>query len=136
MFALWGRTTRIADRYILGAESLRGFEPGGVTPRDTKTGDTLGGEKFYSTGVEAIFPIGLPSEFNVKGAAFTEAGSVWGSRFKGPDIFDKPTLRASVGLGIRWKSPMGPIKIDIAQPVVKAKSDRTQIILFGYTSRF
>ncbi len=136
MFGLKGRKTRIADRYVLGGESLRGFEAGGVSPRDVKTEDNLGGEKFYSASLEGIFPIGLPSEFNIKGAAFTDIGSVWGCRFKGPDIFDKSKLRSSVGLGIRWKSPMGPIKIDVAVPVTKAKADQKQLILFGFSSRF
>lgn len=135
MFGL-GRKTRIADRYILGGESLRGFESGGVSPRDTKTLDPLGGQQFYTAGVEMTFPIGLPNELGVKGAFFSDVGSIWQSKERGSTVFDKPSLRVSVGGGLRWKSPMGPIKIDFAQAVLKEKVDRTQLVLFGFSSRF
>ncbi len=135
MFGL-GRKTRIADRYVLGGDTLRGFEPGGVGPHDIKTNDPLGGQQFYAFGAEATFPIGLPNEFGVKGALFSDAGSVWQSKVKGPTVVDKPSLRVSVGGGLRWKSPMGPIKVDFGQAVLKEKGDRTQLVLFGFTSRF
>lgn len=135
MFGL-GRKTRIADRYVLGGESLRGFEAGGVGPHDTVTKDPLGGQQFYAAGFEVTFPIGLPNELGVKGALFSDAGSVWQSKLTGPNLIDKPSLRVSAGGGLRWKSPMGPIKIDFAEAILKEKSDRTQFVLFGFTSRF
>ncbi|GAO98001.1 outer membrane protein assembly factor BamA precursor [Caedimonas varicaedens] len=135
MFGL-GRKTRIADRYVLGGESLRGFEAGGVGPHDTVTKDPLGGQQFYAAGFEVTFPIGLPNELGVKGALFSDTGSVWQSKLTGPNLIDKPSLRVSAGAGLRWKSPMGPIKIDFAEAILKEKSDRTQFVLFGFSSRF
>ena len=136
MFGWGGRKTRIADRYVLGGESLRGFEPGGVSPHDSATGDPLGGQKFYGGTVEGTFPIGIPNEFGVKGALFTDVGSVWDSTVKGPAIVDKASPRLTIGGGVRWKSPMGPIKIDVGKALIKQKGDHTQIILFGFSSRF
>lgn len=131
-----GKKTRIADRYILGGDTLRGFSPGGVSPRDKITKDALGGHQFYSGSLELTFPIGLPNEFGVKGAAFSDAGSVWQSKEKGPEVFDNKKPRASVGFGLRWKSPMGPLRIDIAKTVAKNKLDEKQVILFGFSSRW
>jgi outer membrane protein insertion porin family len=131
-----GKKTRIADRYILGGDTLRGFSPGGVSPRDRTTKDALGGHQFYSGSLELTFPLGLPNEFGVKGAAFSDAGSVWQSKEKGPEVFDNKKPRASVGVGLRWKSPMGPLRIDIAKTIAKNKLDEKQVILFGFSSRW
>ncbi len=131
-----GKKTRIADRYILGGDTLRGFAPGGVSPRDKTTKDALGGHQFYSGTIELTFPIGLPNEFGVKGAAFSDVGSTWQSKEKGPEVFDNRKMRAAVGFGLRWKSPMGPLRIDVAKTVAKNKLDETQMVLFGFTSRW
>lgn len=133
----FGKKTRIADRYILGGDTLRGFSPGGVSPRDkiSKDKDALGGHQFYSGSVELTFPIGLPNEFGVKGATFTDVGSVWHSKEKGPEVFDSKKPRASVGFGVRWKSPIGPLRIDIAKTIAKNKLDEKQVILFGFSTR-
>jgi len=132
-----GKKTRIADRYILGGDTLRGFSPGGVSPRDkiSKDKDALGGHQFYSGSVELSFPIGLPNEFGVKGATFTDVGSVWHSKEKGPEVFDSRKPRASVGFGVRWKSPIGPLRIDIAKTISKNKLDEKQVVLFGFSTR-
>lgn len=131
-----GKKTRIADRYILGGDTLRGFSPGGVSPRDKLTKDALGGHQFYSGSLELTFPIGLPNEFGVKGATFSDVGSVWQSKEKGAEVFDNKKPRAAVGFGLRWKSPMGPLRIDIAKTVAKNKLDEKQVILFGFSSRW
>lgn len=135
MFGL-GKKTRIADRYILGGDSLRGFESGGVGPRDRVSKDSLGGKQFYSGTAEVTFPIGLPNEFGVKGAAFSEVGSVWQSGESGPTVFDSPVMRVSGGLGLRWRSPLGPLRIDVAKTFKKNALDETRPILFGFSTRF
>jgi outer membrane protein insertion porin family len=127
---------RIVDSILLGADTFRGFEYAGIGPRDSKTGDPLGGTRFWTGTIETLFPIGLPSEFGVKGALFTDFGTTWKPGVTGPNINDKRTLRASVGLGISWTSPFGPLKIDYAIPVKKQKFDQTQHFLFGFSSRW
>ena len=131
-----GKKTRIADRYILGGDTLRGFSPGGVSPRDKTTKDALGGHQFYSGSLELTFPIGLPNEFGVKGATFSDVGSVWQSKEKGPEVLDHKKPRASVGMGLRWQSPMGPLRIDIAKTIAKNKLDEKQVVLFGFSTRW
>lgn len=131
-----GRKIRVADRFTLGGETLRGFELSGVGPRDKVTGDPLGGRQTFSSTAEVIFPLGLPSEFDVRGAAFTDIGTVWNSGDNPADVNEARKLRGSIGFGLRWKSPMGPISIDLAYAFMKDKKDKTQPILFGFTTRF
>lgn len=131
-----GKTIRIVDSFQLGTESFRGFEYGGIGPRDSKTGDPLGGTRFWTGTVEAIFPIGLPNEFGVKGAVFSDFGSSWKPGVSGPQIVDKKSVRASAGLGLSWTSPFGPLRIDYAIPIKKEKFDQEQRFLFGFSTRF
>lgn len=128
-----GKPIRVTDRFFLGADSLRGFAHGGVSPRD-KTGneDALGGLKYYAGTAEVSFPIGLPNEFGVKGSAFVDAGTVWDVDRKDPNIVDEKKLRASAGVGVSWKSPFGPLRIDFAKPFRKGKYDKVQEVLFGF----
>lgn len=131
-----GQKIRVVDRYTLGGDSLRGFELSGVGPRDTTRGDPLGGLRYYAVTAETTFPLGLPNEFGVKAAAFVDAGSLWYTGDPSNEVVDKPGLRASIGVGLRWRSPLGPLKVDFAMPLRKESIDRTQVVLFGMSTRF
>ncbi len=132
-----GRKIRTVDKFSLGAQSFRGFEFGGIGPRDATTKDPLGGTRFWTQTTELVFPLGLPSEFGVKGAVFSDIGSLWrvGEKIPGTIVYDESKMRASVGCGISWDSPFGPISIDYSRAVKKQKYDNTQTILFGFSTR-
>jgi outer membrane protein insertion porin family len=131
-----GKKIRISDTFMLGADSFRGFEYGGLGPRDISTGDPLGGMRYWVTTAEVLFPIGLPNEFGVKGALFTDWGSVWKAPVKDKNTVDKSSVRGAVGAGLLWKSPFGPLRIDYAVRLKKEKYDRQQQFLFGFSTRF
>lgn len=134
-----GRQIRVVDSAMLGGDTLRGFEYGGVGPRDKITKDALGGTRVWVTTLETAFPIGLPNEFGVKGAAFIEVGNVWRAAMKqlpGHPILDVNKPRATVGVGISWNSPFGPLRVDYGIPIKKYKGDREQRIYFGMAQRF
>ena len=128
---------RTVDKFGLGGQSFRGFEYGGLGPRDKVTGDPLGGTRYWTSTTELVFPLGLPSEFGIKGAVFTDIGSLWrvGQTLPGTTVYDSNKMRASVGCGISWDSPFGPISIDYSRAVKKEKYDATQTILFGFSTR-
>lgn len=131
-----GSTLRILDRFSLGDESLRGFQTSGVGPRDRVTKDALGGIHFYTISNEVLLPTPMPSEFNVKMAAFIDLGSTWGTVEPACDVIDTKKMRGAGGLGLRWKSPLGPIRIDFAHAFRKDKHDKTQLVHFGFSTRF
>ncbi len=131
-----GEDVRLPNRYFIGGDSFRGFRTGGIGPRDTTTGDALGGEQYYKGSADVSFPIGLPSEFGIKGILFTEAGSLWGLSDTGPEVFDEASLRVSVGTGLQWKSPLGLIRVDFGIPVIKEDLDKREIVRINFGSRF
>lgn len=111
-----GQDVSIFNRFFLGGSSLRGFEYGGVGPRALRSDDALGGNTFYKGSIEATFPFGLPNELGIRGAVFTDAGSVFNVDATGTDIVDDHALRLSAGFGLAWQSPFGPIRVDFGFP--------------------
>ena len=131
-----GETVRIGDRFFVGGENLRGFDDAGVGPRDRVSEDALGGTMYYTGSVELSFPLGLPSEFAILGKAFADFGSLWDAETPIATDTDTKSIRASVGVGLAWRSPFGPIRIDFAKPLIKENFDVTEIVRFSFGTRF
>jgi outer membrane protein insertion porin family len=136
-----GKDVRILDRFFKGGESFRGFERSGIGPRDVSTSndDAVGGQAFAIGTAEVTFPVGLPEEFGVRGAVFSDVGTLFdspsapaGAIIKGDDA----ALRASVGVGILWKSPLGPVRFDLAEAILKESEDKTELFRFSIGTRF
>ncbi len=121
---------------MLGGNNLRGFERGGIGPRDTDTDDALGGNLYYRGTAELSFPIGLPEEMGIQGHAFTDFGSLWDIDETGSNIVDENSLRAAAGLGLSWRSPMGPVRVDVAVPYMKEDYDQEEVFRFSFGTRF
>ena len=112
--------SRITDRFFLGSRQMRGFEPGGIGPRDADavTDDALGGNVFAVARLEAEFPIGLPSEYGISGGAFIDYGSVWDIGRAVPAdtvLYDDFTGRAVAGLSVFWDTPIGPLRFNFTE---------------------
>jgi len=103
---LGGEEIPIDERFFLGGiNSLRGFKSREVGPRDDATGDFIGGTKQAYMNAEWVFPI--VRDMGLKGILFFDAGNAWG---EDENYFE--SLRYSVGTGIRWFSPMGPLRLE------------------------
>jgi len=142
MFGLGGEDIAISDRFFIGGDTLRGFESAGIGPRDTTAGlndDALGGSKFARASLELDFPLGLPEEFGLQGHAFSDAGSLWDSGATpqaGETFVDENSLRLAAGVGASWRSPLGPIRVDLAFPIIKEDYDKDQPFRFSFGTRF
>jgi len=131
-----GHNVRLNDRFFKGASTFRGFETAGVGPRDTLTNDALGGE-IYAIGTTALsFPLGLPEEFGILGSLFADFGTVGKVHDNNPGVRDELSLRASIGVGVLWDSPFGPVRIDFAVPLLKEDYDQSQSFRFSAGTRF
>jgi len=140
-----GDAVRINDRFFKGGNSFRGFENAGMGPRDLNTNDALGGN-FYAVGsIELTLPNGLPAQYGIKTSLFADVGTlgVLDNRYtlgsNGlPDtsIADDLSLRASAGLSVHWKSPMGPIRFDFSQILSNEEYDRTETFRFSTSTQF
>ncbi len=136
IFGIGGRDVRINDRFFVGGDDLRGFRNAGIGPRDTATRDALGGNAYYTGTAELKFPLGLPDEIGVSGAIFGDAGSLWKIDNSSVGVSESSSIRASVGAGVLWASPFGPIRIDFAHAVAKQNEDQTETMRFSFGTRF
>ena len=154
-----GQQLRMLDHFQMGPNLVRGFSPAGIGPRDLTPGttnDALGGSLYWGASVEAQTPLYfLPKDVGIKLAVFADAGSLWS--YKGPTFWnvtgetlqvglDSPSMiRSSVGVGLLWDSPLGPLRFDLAYPITKYCAtpvgggevcDRTQVFRFSGGTRF
>ncbi|MDP6830238.1 MAG: outer membrane protein assembly factor BamA [Alphaproteobacteria bacterium] len=131
-----GQDVRVLNRFFLGGDDFRGFESGGVGPRDRSTDDAIGGNAYFVTTGELRFPIGLPNDFGVLGRAFTEIGTLLDPDVSGADLQDSKAPRMSLGVGVSWRSPFGPIRVDLAQALIKESFDKEELFRFSFGTRF
>jgi len=136
IFGIGGEDVRIADRFFVGGDDLRGFRNAGIGPRDAASLDALGGNIYYTGSAELKFPLGLPEEVGLSGAAFTDVGNLWKTDDTGVGIIDSNSMRLSAGIGIMWASPFGPIRVDLAHAILKQDEDETEALRFSFGTRF
>jgi outer membrane protein insertion porin family len=120
--------SRVTDRFFLGSRILRGFDAGGIGPRDADTGDALGGNKFAVARLEAEFPLGLPEEYGISGGVFVDYGSVWdvGNTFDADVLYNDFTGRTVVGATIFWTTPIGPLRFNFTEALDAQSEDETK----------
>jgi outer membrane protein insertion porin family len=126
----------ISDRFWVGGDNLRGFANAGIGPRDSSTGDALGGNVFFTIQSELGFPIGLPKELGITGNIFSDIGDLTGIDVSGANLVDNNAIRASVGAGFSWRSPFGPVRLYVAQAILKEDFDDTEVFRFSFGTRF
>ena len=96
-----GYQPRVFDNFNLGPSLVRGFAPGGIGPRDvsnwtSEKGNSIGGTDYVGGTLEVQFPLwGVPKDIGLRGALFTDAGSLW--NYRGQTNFSK-TLFGIAGL--------------------------------------
>jgi outer membrane protein insertion porin family len=158
-----GNGLRMLDNFQMGPNLVRGFAPAGIGPRDLtpgSTNDALGGSLYWGTSLELQTPLFfLPKEIGIKLAAYVDAGSLWD--YQGPTsgsappgspvqtiqvgLNDLADVRSSVGVGLIWDSPLGPLRFDLAYPLTKycennsagqEVCDRTQVFRFSGGAKF
>ncbi|MEW6490225.1 MAG: outer membrane protein assembly factor BamA [Thermodesulfobacteriota bacterium] len=105
--SLQGRSIPIYERYTLGGiNSLRGLKSRSIGPVDAESGDVVGGDKELLFNVEYLFP--LIEEAKLRGVVFFDMGNAWE---EGETYLETP-MRRTAGAGVRWFSPMGPLRLE------------------------
>jgi outer membrane protein insertion porin family len=118
--------------YSGGLGSVRGFEQGTLGPRDV-TGSVVGGSKKVTLNAEVLTPFpGAGNDRTLRMYGFFDVGNVYGEDEK----FELSQMRASVGVGVSWISPVGPLRLAIANPVRKFAGDRIQKLQFQIGTSF
>ena len=116
-----------------GLGSVRGFQQGSLGPRDSVSDISIGGTKKISLNAEVLFPFpGAGNDRTLRMYGFMDLGNVYGEN----ESFSVADLRSSVGLGVSWISPVGPLRLAFAQPLRSFNGDRIQSIQFQIGASF
>jgi outer membrane protein insertion porin family len=140
-----GQQLPLLDGFFGGPQLIRGFAPNGFGPRDITPGttmDNVGGNAYWTSSAELMAPVpGVPADANLKAALFSDVGSLWAtsgssvsnlaSLSPSQQIANSRAVRASVGVGLIWDSPFGPLQVDYAYPIAKQPYDVTQRLQFS-----
>ncbi len=127
--------SRVLDRFILGSSIMRGFEPGGIGPREVTatTNDPLGGNLYLVARFEAAFPLGLPEEYGVNGGFFYDVGNLWdlsdvstGLAAPGTLVGESGSFRHVVGVSVFWDTPVGPLQFNFSKALKSEVYDKEQ----------
>jgi outer membrane protein insertion porin family len=147
-----GQDLRLLDHFFMGPNLVRGFTVAGIGPRDLTPGstrDALGGTLYWGATAELQYPLFFaPKDFGMKAALFADAG--WLGEYKGVRTYQGPNdlipqtivptesdkIRSSVGAGLIWDSPFGPLRFDYAVALTKESYDRTQAFRFSGGTKF
>jgi outer membrane protein insertion porin family len=157
----WGGDgLRMLDHFQAGPDMVRGFAPAGFGPRDVTqaqqlcgsidvvgcgTNDALGGSMYWAGSIEFQTPMFFaPKDFGMKLAFFSDVGQLL--NYVGPTCWavtgeclinsGNGNIRSSVGVGLIWDSPFGPLRFDLAYPITKEPYDIKQPFMFGGGTRF
>ena len=152
----------LQDRFFKGADTFRGFQTAGVGPRQRGNDggtDAVGGKTYAIGTVEVTFPIGLPEQWGITGEVFSDFGTVFdsgvdtvlagngdcsygnnkpplGAYARNCTSYDTAAFRLSVGAGVVWQSPFGPLRFEAAYPLLKADYDKTEWFRFSVGTAF
>ncbi len=118
--------------YAGGIGSVRGFQQASLGPHDAQ-GNALGGAKLLVGDIEYQFPFpGSGADKSLRMSTFLDSGYVWGET----QPVHLADMRAAVGIGVSWISPIGPLKFSIAKPIRTRPGDQTQTFQFTVGTAF
>jgi outer membrane protein insertion porin family len=118
--------------YSGGLGSVRGFEQGTLGPKDP-TGSSIGGPRKVTLNAEVITPFpGAGNDKSLRLFGFMDVGNVFGENEK----VNFGDMRASAGVGLSWLSPIGPLRIAVAQPIRTQPGDKIQRLQFQIGTSF
>lgn len=137
-----GDFSRAIDRFVLGPNTFRGFEPAGIGPRDLSSGqdDAIGGNYYWVARFETDFPLGLPEELGLRGGLFYDVGNLYnvsdvdtaGANIVGAD----GSIRHVIGISVLWETPFGPLRFNFSKALKKEDFDNEQNFDLTVQARF
>jgi outer membrane protein insertion porin family len=132
----------VFERFFLGGiENVRGYSTRKISSSDDDTGERIGGTKEFFTNFEYLFPIS--KEFGITGVLFFDAGNTWKENemfFSSSKIQGDPSpgmnLYKSIGPGIKYQSPMGPLQVYYGYGLDKLEGSGRQKFEFSFGQQF
>ena len=136
--------SRVIDRFFLGTNKMRGFDAGGLGPREcanrqcgVSNNDALGGENFAVVRFEAEFPLGLPDEYGMTGGLFYDIGNLWSLKNTNSNVlYEDGSWRQAIGASLFWNTPIGPLRFNFSDVLKKELYDRDESFDLTISTRF
>ena len=123
---------KLSERLYLPSSKLRGFEIGKVGPKDGE--DFIGGNFLSAININTTIPQILPNNESTDFLIFMDIANIWGVDYD--SSLDDDKIRSSIGIGIDWFTPIGPLNFSLAQPLSKSSNDRTESFRFNLGTTF
>ncbi|OAN71405.1 outer membrane protein assembly factor BamA [Sulfitobacter sp. EhC04] len=133
---------RVTDRFLLTPSIMRGFETGGIGPRDIggTANDPLGGNLYLAARFDVEFPLGLPEEYGISGGLFYDVGNLWDlsdvNYNGGTVVGESGSFRHVVGVSLFWETPVGPLQFNFSKALKKEVFDKEQSFEFTLRTEF
>ena len=130
--SITGDNIKLSERLYIPARKLRGFESGKVGPKDGS--DYVGGNYISTINATSTIPKILENVQSVDIVMFADIGNIWGVDYN--SSLDVDEIRSSIGVGLDWATPVGPLTFSLAHPISKAKTDITEMFRFNLGTSF
>ena len=130
--SITGDNIKLSERLYVPQRKLRGFVNGKIGPKDGD--DYIGGNYYALMNLSTTIPQILPNAQNIEVISFFDMANLWGVDDNILD--DGSKLRSSIGLGIDWFTPIGPLNFSFAHPITKNTSDKTETFRFNLGTTF
>jgi len=131
--SLTNKDAKLSERLYIPSKLLRGFVRGKVGPKDGE--DYIGGNFVSSLNVSTTLPQILSNLQTVDFLLFFDAANIWGVDYDST-LDDSNKIRSSIGLGVDWFTPIGPLNFSFAQELSKHKDDKTESFRFNLGTTF
>ena len=124
---------KLTERLFIPSRKLRGFESGKIGPKDGA--DFIGGNYLASINLQSNLPIFFQNSQNIDAVIFFDAANVWGVDYDS-SISDGSKIRSSVGIGIDWLTPVGPLNFSLSEVITKKDTDIEETFRFNLGTTF
>ena len=130
--SLNNKNVKLSERINIPSSRLRGFESGKIGPKDGN--DFIGGNFGYSINFSSTIPQILEDSQTVDLVLFADAADITGVDYN--SSLSSSKIRSSIGIGLDWFSPVGPMNFSLAHPITKSNTDKTESFRFNLGTSF
>ena len=131
--SITGDDVKLSERLFIPGSRLRGFERGKLGPKDGS--DFIGGNYLTAINFTSTIPKLLENAQNMDFVAFVDAANIWGIDYDST-LDEKNDIRSSIGIGLNWTTPIGPLSFSYAEPITKNSSDIIEKFRFNLGTTF
>ena len=124
---------KLSERLFIPGRKLRGFEVGKVGPKDGD--DFIGGNYASTLNASTTLPKILENNQNLDLLLFLDVGNIWKVDYDS-SVDDGNQIRSSLGIGVDWLTPVGPLSFSLAQPLTKNNTDVSETFRFNLGTSF